>query len=308
MSNRILHVEARKAIVAPSFDDLLISNRVTLMSGVAVVIAAYNAEATIAAAVESVLAGTLPCSIYIVDDHSAIPAEDSLRHFAGRVQITRLDRNVGPAAARNIAMTKVIDAGFKYVAIMDADDVSFPTRLEKQFAFLEEHPEIAACGTWVREFDSKSLETLRIFARPSDPSAVRDAMFFNIGIAHPSAMIRCDVLKRVGLYSTEYPVAEDYELMRRIGAQYDLANIPQCLLHYRISPEGASQRRRRRQMYDRLLIQIKYFEFGNWRAWAGVSKTLVSIFIPEQWIQKIKMTFSRLPTLGRHCKRSTAQD
>jgi hypothetical protein len=160
----------------------------------------------------------------------------------------------------------------------------------------------------VREFDSKTQETLRIFARPSDPSAVRDAMFFNIGLAHPSAMIRCDVLKSVGLYSTEYPVAEDYELMRRIGAQYDLANIPQCLLHYRISPEGASQRRRRRQLYDRFLIQIKYFEFGNWRAWAGVSKTLVSILIPEQLIQKVKMTLARLSVLGRHGKRSTAQD
>ncbi len=70
------------------------------MSDVAVVIAAYNAEATIAAAVESMLAGTLPCSVYIVDDHSTLPVEDCLRRFAGRVQITRLDRNVGPAAAR----------------------------------------------------------------------------------------------------------------------------------------------------------------------------------------------------------------
>ncbi len=278
------------------------------MSDVAVVIAAYNAEATIAAAVESVLAGTMPCSVYIVDDHSTIPVEDSVRRFTGRVQITRLDRNVGPAAARNIAMTKVIDAGFKYVAIMDADDISFPTRLEKQFAFLERNPEIGACGTWVREFDSKSQETLRIFARPSDPSAVRDAMFFNIGLAHPSAMIRCDVLKSVGLYSMKYPVAEDYELMRRIGGQFDLASIPQCLLHYRISPEGASQRRRRRQLYDRLLIQIKYFEFGIWRAWAGVSKTLVSILIPEQLVQKVKMTLAKLPTLGRYFRRSAAQD
>ena len=278
------------------------------MSDVAVVIAAYNAEATIAAAVESVLAGTKPCSVYIVDDHSTIPVEESLRRFAGRVQITRLDRNVGPAAARNIAMTKVIDAGFKYVAIMDADDISFPTRVEKQFTFLEEHPEIGACGTWVREFDPKSQETLRIFARPSEPSAVLDAMFFNIGLAHPSAMIRCDVLKRVGLYSTKYPVAEDYELMRRIGAQFDLANIPQCLLHYRISPEGASQRRRRRQLYDRFLIQIKYFELGNWRAWAGVSKTLVSILIPEQLIQKAKLALARFPGFGRYLRRSATQD
>src|ERR1700752_1761877 len=130
------------------------------MSDVAVVIAAYNAEATIVAAVESVLAGTMPWSVYIVDDHSTIPVEECLRRFAGRVHITRLERNAGPAAARNIAMAQVIDAGFKYVAIMDADDISFPSRLEKQFSFLERHPGIAACGTWVREFDSASNETL----------------------------------------------------------------------------------------------------------------------------------------------------
>ena len=278
------------------------------MSNVAVVIAAYNAETTIVAAVESILAGTMPCSVYIVDDHSTTPVEDCLRHLADHVQIMRLDSNVGPAGARNFAMARIIDAGFKYVAIMDADDISFPSRLEKQFAFLEKHPRVGACGTLERIFDPVSNETLRISVHPTDPSGIRDAMFFNIGLGHSSAMIRCDVLKNVGLYSMKYPVAEDYELLRRIAAQYDLANIPECLVHYRVSPEGASQRRRQRQLYDRLLIQIKYFKYRNWRAWAGILKTLFLMLIPAHVVQKVKKAQARLSSIGQYSSHHSAQN
>lgn len=286
-------------------------------SKVAVIVAAYNAEGTILPALESILNGTAPCHVIVADDCSKTPVANVLSHLKDRVEVIRLERNAGPAAARNVAIERAITSGFDYVAIQDADDISEPDRIEKQLAYMTAHPHVAACGTWtcllddafppgfsaelrgkidaVRRTrktgllgtwtqiaDAPTQRTFFLFSRVTDPVDVRRSNLFNIGLSHTSVMMRCDVLKNVGLYSTDYPAAEDYELMRRIGAHYDLANIPYCLVHYRVTPGSISQSRRRRQLYDRLMIQLKYFDATQWRAWAGVAKTLASLVVPRQ--------------------------
>lgn len=255
---------------------------------VAVVIAAYNAEDTLVLAVESILAGTLECRVYVVDDCSRIPAANSLQHLLDRVVLIRLDSNVGPAAARNVALQSILDDGFEYVAIADADDISAPTRLQKQLEFMEARPRVGVCGTWVSHFRARISEDIFVNRRPGEPDKVRNLMFFNMPVSHASAMIRCEALRRVGLYSTDYPVAEDYELFRRIATQYDLANVSECLLYYRLSPMGQSLTRRKRQLYDRFRIQLKYFEAANWRAWGGLARTAVTFLVPRDIIQSIR--------------------
>lgn len=286
-------------------------------SRVAVIVAAYNAESTIVAALESILNGTAPCHVIVVDDCSKTPVANVLSHLKHRVEVIRLERNSGPAAARNVAIEHAIKAGYDHVAIQDADDISEPDRIEKQLAFMKANPHVGVCGTWtcllddafppglsadlrgkidaVRRTkrigplgtwtqiaDAPTQRTFFLFSRVTEPEDVRHSNFFNIGLSHTSVMMRCEALKEVGLYSTDYPAAEDYELMRRIGAQYDLANIPYCLVHYRVTPGSISQSRRRRQLYDRLMIQLKYFKVMEWRAWVGVAKTLASLVVPRQ--------------------------
>lgn len=260
----------------------------------AVIMAAFNAEQTIAQAVGSIVNGTLPVDLYVVDDCSDSLMADHLAPFRDRIEVIRLDENAGPANARNVALKRVLQLGYTYVAIMDADDIAHPSRLDKQRAFMEAHPGIGVSGTAVREFDGDTNATLRIFKRPATPEGVRNAMYFNIGVAHPCAMFRCDVLREVGLYATAYPAAEDYELMRRILQRHEMANLDECLLDYRIWPGGASQRRRYRQLFDRLRIQIRYFEGSNWRAWAGIGKTLAAIVISDRILQPAKLAMSRL--------------
>lgn len=265
---------------------------------VAVVVAAYNAEQTIVAAVESILASTIECRVYVVDDCSRTPAAECLKHLLDRIVLIRLDANVGPGAARNIALEKIIDAGFEYVAIVDADDISEPARLQKQLELMEAHPRVGGCGTWVSHFRASINEDIFVNRRPGEPDKVRNLMFFNMPVSHASAMIRCEALRRVGLYSTDYPVAEDYELFRRIATQYDLANVSECLLYYRLSPTGQSMARRKRQLYDRLRIQLKYFEAANWRAWAGLAKTAATFLVPARIFQDVKSGLQRSSLRG----------
>lgn len=247
---------------------------------IAVLIAAFNADLTIEAAIESVLSSPRRCRIFVVDDGSRTPVGTILTRYGDQISISRLDKNIGPAAARNVALRKIIDKGFKYVAIMDADDMSYPGRLSLQADFLDTHTDVGAVGAWTRLFDEQTGQTVRINKRATSPADVRNLMFFNIGLSHASAMMRVDALKAVGLYSNKYPAAEDYELLRRIGERFLLANVPEVLLHYRISSGGQSLRRRKQQLYDRLRVQLKYFKFFEWRAWVGALKTLFLFLIP----------------------------
>jgi len=257
-------------------------------STVAVLVAAYNAERTIRQAVESVLAGGFPCDVFVIDDASRTSAADALGDLRGRVTAIRLARNVGPAAARNAGLAAILAGGYRYVAIMDADDVSRPGRLARQAAFLDAHPTVGAVGTFVRFCDEATGETIFVRERPTDPAGVRNMMFFNIGLSHASAMMRCDVLRMIGGYSTDYPAAEDYELMQRIAAVSELANIPEVLLDYRVSARGQSMARRRRQLVDRLRIQLTYFRPLQWRAWAGAAQTLVLLGVPVGLATRLK--------------------
>src|SRR5215213_3569835 len=111
---------------------------------VAVLMAAYDAESTIVQALDSLLQGSHPCKVYIVDDCSRVPVADVIKSDDDeRVEIIRLERNAGPAGARNAGLARILANGHEYVAIMDADDLSHPDRLAKQAAFLSAHSKVA---------------------------------------------------------------------------------------------------------------------------------------------------------------------
>lgn len=247
---------------------------------VAVLMAAYNAEKTLPLAVNSLIGGTHPCKIYIVDDCSRVPVADVIgAHDPSRIEIIRLAKNGGPGNARNAGLRRILENDHEFVAIMDADDVSHPDRIEKQVAYLAAHPRIALVGCWERVIDENG-EFVSHVALPCDPQEIRNNLFVKMFVSHPTWMLRASVLREVGEYSLKYYAAEDYDLLRRIARRYDVANIPEYLIDYRISPGGMTASNRRRQLMDRLRIQLKYFEPLNRHAWIGIARTLALMAIP----------------------------
>ena len=259
----------------------------------AVLMAAYNSEATIQKAVSSITGNTYPCDVFIVDDGSRVAVSEVLGNIP-RVEIIRLPQNQGLARALNAGLNHILQRGYKYIARADADDISYPDRFAKQVAFLESHPGVGAVGAWGRHFDETTGDTTLIKPTPTNSDAIKKRLFFNSSLVHASAVIRADVLRAVGPYSTDYPAAEDYELFRRISKRYELANLPEVLLDICESERGISLSKRRRQVYDRLRIQFKYFEPWQWRAWAGVTKTLLLFAVPVRVVIAIKKIRERL--------------
>ena len=110
-----------------------------------VLIAAYQAADTLAEAVDSALAQTLqPREIIVCDDASDDDIEGVLAPYGDRVKLIRLERNQGPAAARNAALRL---ASAEFVAILDADDIYLPRWLESIAELASARPDLAILVT-----------------------------------------------------------------------------------------------------------------------------------------------------------------
>lgn len=247
----------------------------------AVLMTAYNAEKTIGKAVESLKRDPEPFDLLIIDDCSRIPVAEVVDTAGRSIEIVRLERNLGVAGAKNFGLQRLLAGPYQFIAMMDADDVAIAQRFAKQVAFLRANPDVALVGSWARYIDEKTREVVYLGQPPCDAEGIRDALFLNNCIIHPTWMVRAEALRVAGLYSSEFPAAEDYELLRRMSARFEFANLPECLLDYSISMSGVSMTRRRRQLLDRLRIQARYFDPWRLNAWLGVARTLMLFAVPR---------------------------
>src|SRR3954454_8810951 len=132
---------------------------------VAVLMAAYNPDASIREAVVGILASSVPVDLFVVDDCSRVPVEALLGSPPG-VTFIRLARNGGLAAALNAGLRHILPLNYKYIARMDADDVSYPHRFAAQIAFLERHPQVGMVGSGARFIDDETGALVMYYAPP----------------------------------------------------------------------------------------------------------------------------------------------
>ena len=144
----------------------------------------------------------------------------------------------------------------EYIARMDADDISFPTRLEKQVIFMDKNPKVGVCGTWF-----KVLGTKHIVRHPIDDTRIRIALLSDSVIGHPTAMIRSEILRNYNLsYNSSFVPAEDYLLWVTLSEFGKLANIPEVLLYYRSHKDQISIKHKLKQQEKAQLVRNKQIE------------------------------------------------
>ncbi|MCA9095543.1 MAG: glycosyltransferase, partial [Planctomycetaceae bacterium] len=202
---------------------------------VSVVMGVYNAGNYLDAAVRSILEQEYPNFEFIViDDGSTDDSFAKLQRYVVEFPQLRLiqQQNRGPAAARNTGIKAAVG---KYIAIMDADDVSDRMRLRQQVKFLETHPECMAVGSHLEMIDPDGETIAGESGRPTEHEEILKFMMTGLGgIPNPAAMIRGDILKQVGGYDEEFPAAEDLDLWFRLSEHGQLANLPEALHQYRL--------------------------------------------------------------------------
>lgn len=214
---------------------------------VSVLMPVRDADNYLSHAVTSVLTQTFTdLELLVVDDHSASDPAETLGHVDD--SRLRVIANEGPAGFSHALNHGLKAVTGKYVARMDADDVSLPHRIERQVAFLESNPSVDIVGAAIAFLDPTGEVRLDPGMRPLLSGHVRWAMRFYCCLAHPTVVARGQRLLDLGGYNAEMYPAEDHELwLRAVDAGYNLANIPDVLLHYRLNPSGMSHTSAARQ-------------------------------------------------------------
>lgn len=206
---------------------------------VSVVMPVYNGSRYLREAIDSILSQTYSnFELYIVNDGSTDDSENIIKSYTDpRVKYLANKRNSGICVTLNKGLSASTG---KYIARMDCDDISMPHRFEIQVAYLETHPEVGIVGSDIVTF-GEGLED-RYFDFLHDRESCKAGLIFNTCFAHPSVMIRRDVLSAHQLYyDDEFRGVEDYELWCRMARYTHLFNINQPLLHYRLHKNQVTQ-------------------------------------------------------------------
>jgi glycosyltransferase involved in cell wall biosynthesis len=205
---------------------------------VSILLPVFDAAATLDACLRSVRRQTFrDWECVIVDDGSRDASLAQARQHAHadprfRV-IARPHRGLVPALGEGLAHCRGA-----LVARMDADDLMHRERLAAQTAVLEGAPALAAVGCHVRLFPRRKLaDGMRAYERwllgIDSPRRVREEAFVECPVAHPSLMIRAEVLRSLGYRERGWP--EDYDLVLRLLESGDrLGVVPRRLLAWRI--------------------------------------------------------------------------
>jgi len=200
---------------------------------VSVVLPAYNIERDVVVAVESILRQFFSdFELIVIDDGSTDRTVDLIKGIGdARIRLLRNGTNRGIVFSLNRGLD---EARGRYIARMDADDIARPERLARQVAFLEAHPDVGVCGSWVRKFVPHGPRW--IYRGPTASSELKTALLFATPFVHPSVMIRHSVLAEHAFrYRDGYDTAEDYRLWCDLALVTELATIPDVLLDYRVS-------------------------------------------------------------------------
>jgi glycosyltransferase involved in cell wall biosynthesis len=154
-----------------------------------------------------------------------------------RIIIVKNEENLGLIKSLNIGLRM---AKGKYIARMDADDISLLTRLEKQFSYMELNPQVIACGSWIKLFGLVKGKYKKHYQVKYDD--IITFFFIFSPFAHPTLFLRNAVLKSKNLhYDENFEHAEDYRLAFELIKNGELSNIPEVLLKYRINSNQISK-------------------------------------------------------------------
>lgn len=209
---------------------------------VSVLMPCYNVEKYVEESMNSILSQTYTnLQIIAIDDCSTDNTADILDRLAkqdSRILVVRNDRN--------LKLIKTLNKGIslcdgEFVARMDADDISLPSRIEKEVEFLTQNTDHDIVSTQFYAFRSDKPNKYYRHHSPLHDDELRGYMLFKSGICHPAVMIRQRVFKELGLkFEEEYLHVEDYALWSEAIYKTKIANVKEPLLLYRVHESQVS--------------------------------------------------------------------
>lgn len=194
-------------------------------SRISVVVPVYNRASFLKEALESVFAQTLPpLEVIVIDDGSTDETRNLCQNQFPKIRYF-YQENKGVSAARNLG---VRNAQGEWFAFLDSDDLWDPRKIEVQWKYIENNPEVRIFQTeeiWIRNGRR---------VNPKKKHAKKSGWIFEdcipLCIVSPSAVaIHREVFDKVGLFDEELPACEDYDLWLRVALHYPIETLSEAL-------------------------------------------------------------------------------
>lgn len=220
---------------------------------VSVIMPVFNAGKYLRKAIESILQQTFTdFELIIVNDHSTDSSDIIISSIKDERIIYLLhERNMGVVAAMNKGLEL---ARGKYIAVMHADDIALPKRLEQQVSFLKNFPFVAVLAGKAIFIDNEDKETgfvWKLDEKTSSFERIKAAMRWQNCISHPTVMMRSETAKKYKYSSSEMHkgfAVEDYPLWLNILSDgYVIEKLREPVLLYRAHQTSATSRFLRRR-------------------------------------------------------------
>lgn len=198
---------------------------------VTVLVPVYNRAAYIRDAIESILAQTFTdFELLIIDDASSDGSADAVASYRDeRLRLLRNADNLGIPGSRNRGID---EARGEFLAFLDSDDRARPERLAHQVAFLRDHREYAAVGSWIEWMDREGRPLGRIKRKAVGAAQIAAERLFRSCLENSAAMARTAVLRHYR-HREHIKLGSDYDLWARIAAEHKLATLPEVLTYRR---------------------------------------------------------------------------
>jgi len=208
---------------------------------VSIIMPAYNADACIASAIESVLIQNYRnFELIIVDDGSTDNTRDMVAGFEDQKIKYFYQENAGPAAARNLALKKANGA---FIVNLDADDMITPDFIARHLQEFEKHPEVDLiyCDDLLIDENDKPIRAITRPEYSDRKSLIRDLFRSGFPVVPFRTCIRKEVFDKIGLFDEQLLVAEDYDMMRRfVKNDLKMHHLKDALYLRRMTPGSLS--------------------------------------------------------------------
>jgi glycosyltransferase involved in cell wall biosynthesis len=202
-----------------------------------------------------------------------------------RIKYHKNEKNLGISGSRN----KLVDlASGEYLAVMDHDDISLPSRFEKEVELLDNKKDVGVVSCWHKLVGCSKIKKL-----PIDNEEIEKQLLFKCCILHPASMIRKSVLLENKIrYENEFTPAEDYALWCRLIGKTKFANIPSVLFEYRKYGTNTTAKQKNKMVANTCRIH-EFVRHDNSQIWDTVKHRISEItclklfgFLPLIYIVK----------------------
>jgi glycosyltransferase involved in cell wall biosynthesis len=251
------------------------------MTDLAVIMSIYYNDKLdyIKQSVESILNQTFTqFDFYIIfDGPVSMDFEDYINSLEDiRIKKYRLEKNSGLAAALNYLLFIILkNSDYKFIARMDADDISMPERFEKQRKFLLKNTSVTITGSWYREIDAFG-NALSDRMLPTEHETLKRRYYFKTPFPHSTVMFRTELVKWAGFYPTDTILMEDNALWgKAFFAGLRFGNVPEYLLKYRIDDDFYSRRSGIKYGWRYIVSRLRINKLLNFPFYAYIFTVLI---------------------------------